>query len=133
MKVLAIKQPWASLIAEGKKTIEVKSRNTNIRGRVAIYATLSSFDPVLLNKTPATYPFLKGYIIATVDIVDCKQYVRNHEFVHDRNKHLIPLDEINNYSCGYGWCLRNVKKLEQPIPYKMPKGCVVWANYEEEL
>lgn len=130
IKVLAVKQPWASLIAEGKKTIEVRSMPTNIRGRVAIYASLSSFDTGLLNKIPATDPFLKGHIIATVEIVDCKQYVRNHEFMHDRNKHLIPPDEIKNYSCGYGWLLCNAQNLAEPIEYKMPKGCVVWANAE---
>jgi len=38
IRVLAVRQPWASLIIAGLKTIEVRSRNTNIRGPVAIYA-----------------------------------------------------------------------------------------------
>lgn len=39
IRVLAVRQPWASLIVEGLKTIEVRSRPTNIRGKVAIYAS----------------------------------------------------------------------------------------------
>lgn len=39
IRVLAVRQPWASLIVEGLKTIEVRSRNTNVRERVAIYAS----------------------------------------------------------------------------------------------
>ncbi|WP_269849531.1 ASCH domain-containing protein [Methanosarcina horonobensis] len=45
MKVLAVRQPWASLIVEGLKTLEVRSRPTNIRGRVAIYG--SSHNPTI--------------------------------------------------------------------------------------
>lgn len=140
MKVLAIKQPWASLIAEGKKTIEVRSRPVvpeNIEGRIAIYATLSPWDKGTVSLShkhlDEWYLFPHGAIIATAELYYCKQYTWNYEFVQDRNKHLIPLDELNNYSCGYGWCLRDIKKLEQPIGYKMPKGCVVWANYEGKL
>lgn len=39
MRVLAVRQPWASLIVEGLKTIEVRSKPTNIRERIAIYAS----------------------------------------------------------------------------------------------
>ena len=47
IRVLAVRQPWASLIVEGLKTIEVRNRPTNIRERVAIYASskkLSSYE-----------------------------------------------------------------------------------------
>ena len=39
MRLLKVKQPWASMIAHGDKEIEVRSRNTNIREKIAIYAT----------------------------------------------------------------------------------------------
>ena len=39
-RALSIKQPWAELILRGKKTIEVRSRRTHVRGRVQIYASL---------------------------------------------------------------------------------------------
>lgn len=44
MKALTIRQPWASLIAAGVKTIETRSWSTKYRGRLAIHAGLS-FHP----------------------------------------------------------------------------------------
>lgn len=38
LRVLTVRQPWASLIALGHKRIEVRSRATNFRGWVAIHA-----------------------------------------------------------------------------------------------
>lgn len=134
MKVLAVKQPWASLIAEGKKTIEVRSRNTNIRGEIAIYASRSKFDArgmLAPGYTPGSYE--GGQIIATAEIVDCKQYIRTHEAAEDMNKHQIRIKDGDELQHMYGWELANIKKLETPIPFKMPRGCVVWANYDGEI
>ncbi len=38
MKALTIRQPWASLIAAGVKTIETRSWSTRYRGPLAIHA-----------------------------------------------------------------------------------------------
>ena len=40
MKALTIRQPWASLIVEGVKTVETRSWNTKHRGSLAIHAGL---------------------------------------------------------------------------------------------
>ena len=36
MKALSVKEPWASLIRSGKKTIETRTWNTNYRGKLLI-------------------------------------------------------------------------------------------------
>lgn len=38
MKVLTIRQPWASLIIEGYKMFEFRSWKTNYRGEILIHA-----------------------------------------------------------------------------------------------
>jgi activating signal cointegrator 1 len=38
MKAITVRQPWASLIAAGVKTIDTRPRPTSYRGRVAIHA-----------------------------------------------------------------------------------------------
>lgn len=131
MKVLAIKQPWASLIAEGKKTIEVRSRPTNIRERVAIYATRTMYDENGFGI--GTRPLPRGYIIATAEIVGCIQYQPGLDFMEDQDAHMIPCKSIYEHVGDYAWKLENVKRIETPIKYKMPKGCVVWANAELNL
>ena len=45
MRALSIRQPWAELILLGHKTIEVRSRRTNLRERVFIYAGLNRIKP----------------------------------------------------------------------------------------
>lgn len=37
--MLGVRQPWADLIVRGLKTIEVRSTDTGVRGRVYIYAS----------------------------------------------------------------------------------------------
>lgn len=46
LRVLTVRQPWASLIALGHKRIEVRSRPTNYRGWVAIHAGKATPDPL---------------------------------------------------------------------------------------
>lgn len=38
MKVLTLKQPWATLVAEGIKKYEFRTWKTNYRGKVLIHA-----------------------------------------------------------------------------------------------
>ena len=52
MKCLSLKQPFAELLASGKKTIELRKWNTRFRGRFLIHACriLSDMSAV---KSPA--------------------------------------------------------------------------------
>jgi len=62
VKALSIKQPWASMIARGEKTIETRTWRTKYRGPLLI---VSSKKPVIKG-LPA------GMAIAVVDLVDCR-------------------------------------------------------------
>lgn len=44
MKALTVRQPWASLIAAGVKTIETRSWSTRYRGPLAIHAGMATAD-----------------------------------------------------------------------------------------
>jgi hypothetical protein len=41
MKCLSVKQPWASLIASGRKTVELRTWSTSYRGPIIICASQS--------------------------------------------------------------------------------------------
>ncbi len=64
MKALTIRQPWASLIAAGVKTIETRSWSTKYRGPLAIHA---GKHPVQTNtvgyRWEGNYPL--GAVVAT--------------------------------------------------------------------
>ena len=98
MKALSIKQPWASLIASGVKTIETRRWNTNFRGTVLI---VSSLNPVI-NDLPT------GKAIAIAEIYDCKPMTLQCE--------KFAYCEI--YQGAYSWFLRNII----PIPHFKVKG-----------
>lgn len=132
IKVLAVKQPWASLIVEGLKTIEVRSRYTNIRGRVAIYASTSKQETVEGEYgTDYNYRILPtGQIIGTVEIFDCVdgEDINSLKFDALRLLSLAPPKMITNDA--FYWRLENHIKFTEPIPYKPPKGAVVWSNFD---
>lgn len=70
---MTVKQPWAGLIIRGDKTVENRSRKTNIRGRIAIHAGRSidrgGIDFCAANSIPL--PDMRtGEIIGTVEIID---------------------------------------------------------------
>lgn len=68
MQALSIRQPWASLIASGRKTIEVRSWSTKYRGPLLICAGKKPHDGL-----PT------GVALATVDLLDCRPFRRGED------------------------------------------------------
>jgi hypothetical protein len=117
IKGLFIKEPWISLILEGKKTWEIRGSNTKIRGRIALIASGT------------------GEVKGFVDIVDSIS-LNGQEFDQNTHKHNICLDRYNSskmpYKKTHAWIFSNPLKLEKGIPFKMKQGCVIWINLENE-
>lgn len=130
MKVLSIKEPYASLILHNKKTIETRSWKTNYRGELYIHASQSTvakeyYHREGLNELIKDIKMNYGHIICKCQLVDCiymdEEYVRKmekenpHEFV------------CGAYSVGrYAWVLENVEEIF-PISAKGKLG--IW-NYD---
>lgn len=74
MKALTIRQPYASLIAAGMKTVETRSWTTMHRGPIAIHAAQAVDDDVELAvagfTAKQTIPMPIGCVIATARLVD---------------------------------------------------------------
>lgn len=72
MRALSVRQPYAELIMRGDKTVEYRSKPTNIRGRVYLYAAkrpgkTEDFEGARLR--PAELP--TGVLVGTVEVVGC--------------------------------------------------------------
>lgn len=111
MKVITLKQPWASLVATGYKKYEFRSWKINYRGDILIHAG-KSIDADAMNKVKdlnLDYPNSK--IIAIVHIDDCIQLTEkiNKEICKENYKIYGNKDRI-----GYAWKLSNVRKIEIP-------------------
>lgn len=113
MKVISIKQPWASLIIEGYKEYEFRTWKTKYRGKILIHASKTidkkSFDK-FKDYNIKEYPL--GKIIGESYITDCIEV--NDEFKND----LIKKDKIvyGTINAGeYAFKLEKTKKLTSLI------------------
>lgn len=79
MKALSIRQPHAEAIMRGVKPIEFRSRLTNMRGRIYIYAALGRYKPEKEAEMMEMYriedvacdELPRGVLIGTVDLWNC--------------------------------------------------------------
>ena len=126
MKVITIKQPWASLIASGIKEYEFRSWKTNYRGKLLIHAgcgvdkEISSFKELNLE-----YP--KKRIVALVELVDCLK------LDEELNKKIINKNNIaygNKYREGYAWKIKLIKKIDSDKEINGKLGLWNIDNYE---
>jgi len=113
MKVITLKQPYATLVAEGLKEYEFRTWKTKYRGEILIHAgkgidkeAMKRYEHLGLN-----YP--SGCIIARVNLTDCIKVD------DDFRKELIDKNRIIYYNLvenpeweGYGFKIENVKKIE---------------------
>lgn len=116
MKVLTIKQPFATLIAEGLKEYEFRTWKTKYRGEVLIHAG-KGIDKKAMEKYKhlnLTYP--TGCIIAKATITDCVKIDDNTRKMLSYKNSIIysSIIEDSNWN-GYGFRLENIEKIN-PIP-----------------
>jgi hypothetical protein len=83
---ITVKQPFASLIVWGSKTIETRSSNINYRGPLVITSGKKVFDgPSFLNPSALDYyeqnvdSMPQGMAIGVVDLVDCRPMTSEDE------------------------------------------------------
>ena len=125
MKVLTIRQPWASLIVNGYKKYEFRSRRTMYRGKILIHAGLKVDKDMLERFEKYNIAYVPGAIIGEATIVDC--ILVDDEF-SNKIRNIDPIVySKSSYVEKYAWKLENVKKYDKPIYCKGQLG--LW-NYD---
>ena len=127
MKVLTIKEPWATLIIEGYKKYEFRSWKTKYRGKILIHAGMSIEKDMLERFKEYNLDYSKGAIIGEAEIVDC--ILVDEEFNEKLRKINKTVYGKSNHVETYAWKLENVIKYEKPIYIKGQLG--LW-NYNVE-
>ena len=128
MRVLTIKEPFATLIKDNIKKYETRSWKTNYRGELFIHAGIGKSKSKNYN---SALNFLKsepspGYIICKCRLVDCIL------ITEDFNKYI--QSKTTEYNYGdftpgrYAWQLELIEVLKEPIP---AKGKLSIWKYEE--
>ena len=119
MKCLSVSQPFANLIVQGKKTIELRRWNTNFRGEFLIHSPKKIRIEDCKRLQIDSKDLIKGAIIGKAEIYDVKKYNSKSEFVKDSKKHLASKSFQNN---KYGFLIKNAKPFRIPIPAKGKLG-----------
>jgi hypothetical protein len=137
MKAITLWQPWAQWVAEGFKMIETRThdRFKNQAGkRIAIHAALKIDDKALqLAEKWATKEALSAVSWGGVSKLICNRGVILCTVTVD---HVGWLDESHSAAAmidcqtvrRFGLFLTDVKKLENPIPYKGQQGIFEWEE-----
>jgi len=127
MKVLTVKNPWASLIINGYKKYEFRSWKTNYRGKILIHAGLSIEKDMLSRFACYNLDYINGAIIGEAEVVDC--ILVDEHFNNELNTINPIVYAKSNHIETYAWKLKNIKKYDKPIYIKGKLG--LW-NYEED-
>ena len=116
MKVITLKEPWASLVVNGYKTYEFRSWKTSYRGKILIHAAklcdknnIDRFKSYNLN-------YGTSEIIGEAEIIDCIK-------VDDELREKLLKIDNNVYSKSgfnetYAFVLTNCKKYDKYISCK---------------
>ena len=132
MKVISIKEPFATLITNGIKRIETRSWKTNYRGELFIHASGKSlakefltndFIVDLIKDMNMNY----GNIICKCNLVDCVYMDEKFlEFIKQNPTEY----NLGEYKLGrYAWLLEDIEPIN-PIPAKGQLN--IW-NFDENI
>ena len=126
MKVLTIREPWASLVINGYKKYEFRSWKTNYRGKLLIHAALGTDKDVISRFYDYNLDYTNGTIIGECDLVDC--ILVDKEFSDELRMIDSNVYANSNYNEKYAWKLENIIKYDEPIYCKGQLG--LW-NYDK--
>ena len=117
MKVLTIRQPWATLIMQGNKRFEFRSWQTKYRGELLIHAG-KNIDKEECNRLKKYLPekLILGKILGKVKLVDCIKC--NQEFKDMCLKENNDVYAKSTFTEKYAWQLTDMQIFDEPIEAK---------------
>jgi hypothetical protein len=100
----------------GQKTWEMRSRDTLVRGRIA-----------LIRKGSKS-------IIGIADLVRTLPKLSPSELKAGVGNHRVPESAIGkDFKHSTAWVLQHARPLRDPVPYRHPAGAVIWVNLDPEV
>lgn len=146
MKVLAVREPYATLIADGYKDLEIRNYDAQQRGYICIYSTKAKpcdsqllqdvqnicslmddydIDHEIPHRLYAKSQENRGRIIA-VGYLGCSMQFQDWDHFEKRTPH--HLNVPSQYQDGvYGWHIKDVCKFNVSINHRY-RGSVIWDN-----
>lgn len=116
MRGLVIREPWIGKILAGRKTWEMRSKETLIRGEIALIRQGS------------------GMVVGTAKLIDSLPALTPDNYLDYVDRHAIPgemLDEVIRTGWVYPWVLSDARPLSPPVPYKHKSGAVTFVSLDD--
>lgn len=108
-RALIVRQPWVDLILSGEKTWEMRSRPTNVRGRIGIIEQGT------------------GLVVGEVSITGVIKNISRDTAFMQKNRHRVDdLELLRKWNTA--WILSGAKRYKEPLPYDHPNGAVTWVR-----
>ena len=124
MKVITIKQPFASVIAAGIKEYEFRTWKTTYRGEILIHAGKSVDKKAMKKFEHYNLEYPLGAIIAKVNLVDCIKVDDGFRAVLQEKNPAVYSSIIKHSEWdGYAFELKNVVKIN---PIQMNGKLSLW-------
>ena len=128
MKVITIKEPYATLIAEGLKEYEFRTWKTSYRGDILIHAAKTPNNENKKRFIDRNLNYKEGFIIAKANITDCVEV--DDKLIKEllnKDKEVYKNLSIKRDKPLYGFKLENVERIN-PIE---AKGQLGFWNYNK--
>ena len=109
-RALILKEPWASKVVSGEKTVELRTMKTNKIGKEIYIAKAGT--KTLIGKVTID----KCVLLSQEEIQALEPYHFGGTYV----------DTLKGKK-AYGWFLKNALAFENPIPYPHPQGAQIWV------
>ena len=113
---LIIAEPWIGRILAGRKTWEMRSRRTEIRGSIGLIRKGSGAVVGTAELLACHGPFPREQLLAAVD----KHAISRNEWT---------TEELEKYA--WAWELRHTRPLRKPVPYRHKSGAVIWVDLDD--
>lgn len=112
MKGLMLREEWLELILSGRKTWEIRGRATAERGRIALLASGT------------------GLVVGTCEILDVVGPLTLRELRANVSRLGDPGGTVARlpYAKTFAWVVGKPQRLLKPVPYRHPRGAVVWVR-----
>ncbi|MDQ0174684.1 ASCH domain-containing protein [Bacillus chungangensis] len=118
-RALIVREPWASKIVSGKKILEIRGSNTNIREPIGIIAGGT------------------GKIIGVCELVGVRgplsleEYIETYSLGGGVDPQYLNRTQTLPYKQTFAWELKNPQRLSEPIRYEHPNGAVIWVKLKK--
>ncbi len=117
-RALIIDEPWISYLLSGRKSWEMRSTATHIRGAIGLIRKGS------------------GQVVGVADLVDSRGPLDREEMLESIPRHCIDAPIINSGRVDkwcYAWEMANVVALRDAVPYQHKSGAVIWVEIDSAV